>query len=157
MKLKRKKLKFTMRKKRRERVVSKHSDKGKISKVIIEITEKLCQIKKIINPGTTYNAVKYKDTLYKIGDHIICKSNRGNIVGKLTKIVPYNGIEKYSYWPSIKINIYKRKIDINREKNGLEHEEKFDSLSEYEVFKTEDIMNVFIETIISKCSVKYFY
>jgi hypothetical protein len=53
---------------------------------------------------------------------------------------------------SFKIRFY-TKTDINRENNELKEAEKYESISEYEVF-TSDCKNIiFIENIISHCIV----
>jgi len=46
-----------------------------------------------------------------------------------------------------------KKTDINREKNGLSSDEKYNSISEFEVFKSNHRDVIFIETIISACTV----
>ncbi len=49
---------------------------------------------------------------------------------------------------------YYKKSDINREKNGLKEDFLFNSISEYEVFKSNHTDIIYIETIISACKVK---
>lgn len=53
---------------------------------------------------------------------------------------------------TITYRLYK-KTDLNREKNGLSSDEKFNSISEFEVFKSNHRDTIFIETIISACTV----
>lgn len=51
---------------------------------------------------------------------------------------------------------YYKKTDINRESNGLEDDEKFDSISEFEVFKSNHKDIIYIETILSSCNIYTF-
>ncbi len=55
------------------------------------------------------------------------------------------------------VNIrYYKKFDIDREKNNLLDNEKYDSISDYEVFKSNHKDIIFIETIVSTCNVYSF-
>lgn len=59
---------------------------------------------KYISPHLHYKKIKYKKNIYSIGDNIIIKNNNNDFyVAKITKIIPLNGIKKFSYWPSIEI------------------------------------------------------
>jgi hypothetical protein len=62
----------------------------------------------------------------------------------------------------VKINLFKyflkqiryyKKSDINREKNCLQDDTIFNSVSEFEVFKSNHTDTIFIETVISQCKV----
>jgi hypothetical protein len=48
---------------------------------------------------------------------------------------------------------YYKKSDINREKNGLQDDTIFNSISDFEVFKSTHTDTVFIETVINHCKV----
>lgn len=52
----------------------------------------------------------------------------------------------------INYRFYKKK-DINREKNGLKDDKIFNSISEFELFKSNHTDIIFIETVISPCKV----
>lgn len=56
---------------------------------------------------------------------------------------------------SLKIRYYK-KSDVNREKNNLLEDDKFNSISDFEVFKSNHKDIIFIETILSTCEVLTF-
>lgn len=51
-------------------------------------------------------------------------------------------------------NSYYKKNEINRDKNGLLDDEKFDSLSEKELFQSEHKDIIAIENISAKCKVR---
>ena len=80
--------------------------------------------------------------------------NEGFLIGKLTKVIHTGGFKKYPYWPTVQVQWYYKKSDVNREKNGLQDDTIFNSISEYEVFKSTHFDIIFIETIISHCKVK---
>lgn len=77
-------------------------------------------------------------------------------IGKLTKIIPNGSNPQISYWPMIQVQWYYRKKDIYREKNNLSSKRKFDSISDFEVFKSEHKDIIFIESILSKCDILSF-
>jgi hypothetical protein len=90
---------------------------------------------------------------YSIGEIVLVKDASSDfMIGKITKIVPQNGIKKYPYWPSIQVEWYYKKKEINREMNGL-NDKRFSCISEFEVFKSNHRDIIFIETIIAKCQV----
>lgn len=51
---------------------------------------------------------------------------------------------------------YYKKTDIDREANDLVDDEKFDSISDFEVFKSNHRDIIYIETILSTCHVYTF-
>jgi len=75
------------------------------------------------------------------------------LIGKLIKIVTQGGNKKHPYWPTVQVQWYYKKSDLNREKNGLKDDAIFDSISEFEVFKSNHVDTIFIETIICHCKV----
>lgn len=112
------------------------------------------KIKKIVSPSVNYNKVKYKSDIYSVGDYLLIKDvNDGFLVGKLIKIIKNGGMKKYPYWPTIQVQWYYKKSDINREKNGLQDETVFNSISDFELFKSNHTDVIFIETIVSPCKV----
>lgn len=126
--------------------------------ILIELKGQLkTLIQKIVNPNTEYTSVKFRGVIYKIGDFIIINDAVEDFsIAKLLKIIPNNGSETYYYWPTIEVQWYYRKRNIHREKNNLVSKKKYNSISEYEVFKSEHKDRVFIESILSKCSVLSF-
>lgn len=69
-------------------------------------------------------------------------------VGELAQIKPKYGMPKASYWPSIVIQLYIFKEEIDRKLNGLLDQDKYDSISNYEVFRTEKLINDYCENIL---------
>lgn len=64
---------------------------------------KLEKTLKYISAEKNYKKIKYKDVIYSIGDNVIIKNHLDFYVAKITKIIPFNGILKISYWPTIEI------------------------------------------------------
>ncbi len=75
------------------------------------------------------------------------------LVGKLIKIITNGGFKKYPYWPTIQVQWYYKKIDINREKNGLKDDTIFNSISDYELFKSNHTDTIFVETVMGPCKI----
>ena len=73
----------------------------------------------------------------------------------MIEIIPNKGSYKLEYWPTIKVQWYYKKKDVDLVKNNL-NEKKLSSISEYEVFKTNHYDVIFIETIIGKCLILTF-
>jgi hypothetical protein len=116
--------------------------------------EKIQKIQKIVSPNVNYNKIKYKSDIYSIGDYLMVRDvNDGFLIGKLIKIIQFNGMKKYPYWPSIQVQWYYKKSDISREKNGLTDDVIFNSISEYELFKSTHKDTIFIETVLCACKV----
>ena len=119
------------------------------------------KIRKIVHPDTKYTKIKYKQDIYSLGDNLLVREGTDSfLIGKLISIIPSNGNKQYSYWPTIEVQWYEicscryyKKSDINRERNGLTSEEKFNSISEFEVFRSDHKDVIFIETIMSTCTV----
>jgi len=62
------------------------------------------KIKKIISPKINYTIIKFKSDFYKIGDDLLIKDCKDDLlVAKLTKIIQFNGFKKYPFWPTIEI------------------------------------------------------
>ena len=74
-------------------------------------------------------------------------------IAKLLEIIPRNGMKKHSLWPTIKVQWYYSKTDINKEKNTLTLQKNYDSISEYEVFTSPHKDTIYIETVVCKCFV----
>lgn len=74
-------------------------------------------------------------------------------IAKLLEIIPFHGIKKHSQWPTIKIQWFYAKQDINRTKTGLNEEKDFTSISDYELFNSPHQDVIYIETVVCKCYV----
>ena len=65
---------------------------------------KLEKIQKIITVGKDYTKIKYEQNIFSVGDNLLIRDlNNGFLIGKLLKILPFNGMKKYSYWPTIEV------------------------------------------------------
>lgn len=82
---------------------------------------------------------------------MISDSTEDFSVGKLERVIPANGCKRITYWPTIEVSWYYRKKDINREKNYLTEQRRFDAISDFEVFKSNHKDIIYIESIINKC------
>ena len=129
---------------------------GSIFKIELKPAHKE-HLSKICNPNIDYLSFKFQNIIYNKGDFImINEENDEYSIGKILEIVNSNGNEKITYWPMIKVQWFYRKKDINRDKNNLNNKKKFDSISDFEVFKSRHSDNICIESIISKCKVLTF-
>jgi hypothetical protein len=91
----RKKLKFLKEHPNRKEQKSKRGSDGKFEKVA-----------QIINPTLLYKKIKYKNEIYNIDDCLLIRDplvQDGYLIAKLLEIIPINGIEKYPYWPAIRV------------------------------------------------------
>lgn len=109
---------------------------------------------KTLSKKRTYTKFKYKGEIYKIGDSMMIQDQGGKYsIAKLLSIIPSSGIKEHSLWPSIKVQWYYSKTDINREKNGLNEDINYNSLSNFEVFNSPHTDIIYIETVVCKCFV----
>lgn len=115
--------------------------------------DKLNKIYHLLYPSFSYSAVKYNSNIYNIGDKLIINGNKDNLIGELVRIIPNNGIKTNPCWPSIEVQWYYKKSDINRKKNNLTNVDMFNSISDYEVFPTNHKDIIYIESVIGKCEV----
>jgi hypothetical protein len=119
--------------------------------------EKIEKIKTIVLPNVNYNKIKYKNDIYTVGDTLMIRDvNDGFLIGKLIKIIQSNGIKKYPHWPTIQVQWYYKKSDINRDNNGLSDNVIFNSISDYELFSSNHKDIIFIETVLCQCKVNNF-
>lgn len=110
-------------------------------------------IEEFISNDIPYTKFKYDNVIYKIGDCMFIKdSNDTFSIGKLVKIISANGIKSLPFWPTIKVKWFYKKKEINWEKNGITSS-FYDSISEYEVFKSKHYDIIFIESVLCKCTV----
>lgn len=108
--------------------------------------------KYVIN-NQQYSGLKYKSIIYEIGDCLMVNNNNKQYqIGRLIKIIPHNGIGKYE-WPTIQVQWFYFKKQINRKINGLSDSKKYNSISNHEVFYSKDCEFILIEKVVSKCFV----
>lgn len=128
-----------MKKAKRERSPIKESKEEQLTKYLLKYDK--------------YPCVLYNSTKYEIGDCFMANNyNRQYRIGRLLKIIPLNGIAKYN-WPSIKVQWYYSKKQIDRKKNGLTDTKKYNCISNHELFASNKTEIILIENIISKCYV----
>ena len=111
------------------------------------------KLKKYVNSNLSYDNIKFRDIIYKIGDVLLIQASEENLIGELIKIIPVNGIKEYPFWPTVQVKWYYKKKDINRKKNNLLNQQNIDSISEYELFPSNHKDIIYIESIINKCNV----
>jgi hypothetical protein len=108
---------FQMKYPKRQKHVKLHGKKkdykNKTEKSNTEDTESLINdnkleiIQKIIPPFLEYTKIKSRGEIYSIGDNLILIEKNGELqIGKLTKIIPTGGNQKYPFWPTIEIQKY---------------------------------------------------
>ena len=111
------------------------------------------KLKKYVDSTLSYDSIKFRDIIFKIGDVLLIQSSDENLIGELIKIIPSNGIKEYPFWPTVQVKWYYKKKDINRKKNNLLSQQNFDSISDYELFPSNHKDIIYIESIINKCKV----
>ena len=111
------------------------------------------KIKKYVDPELSYDSIKFRNIIFKIGDVLLIQASEENLIGELIKIIPTNGIKEYPFWPTIQVKWYYKKKDINRKKNNLLNQQNFDALSDYELFPSNHKDIIYIESILNKCKV----
>ena len=115
--------------------------------------DKIEQIYHVLFPEIAYNAIKYQSNYYSIGDTLLILGKAENLIGELTRIIPNNGIKSNPFWPSIEVQWYYKKSDLNKRKNNLIDINNYNSISDYELFPTNHRDIIYIETVIGKCEV----
>ena len=111
------------------------------------------KLKKYVDSESSYDSIKFRNIIFKIGDVLLIQASEENLIGELIKIIPTNGIKEYPFWPAIQVKWYYKKKDINRKKNNLLNQQNFDALSEYELFPSNHKDIIYIESILNKCNV----
>jgi hypothetical protein len=85
----------------------KRHTKAKIIKNKKNKTEKNLRLKKIrqiVLLNVPYNAIKFKNKIYSIGDSIFVKDQHGNyVIARIKKIRKINGYKKYPFWPTLEV------------------------------------------------------
>ena len=84
------------------------------------------KLKKYVDSTLSYDSIKFRDIIFKIGDVLLIQSSDENLIGELIKIIPSNGIKEYPFWPTVQVKWYYKKKDINRKKNNLLNQQNFD-------------------------------
>ena len=111
------------------------------------------KLKKFVDSNLTYDSIKFRNIIFKIGDVLLIQASEEHLIGELIKIIPINGIKEYPFWPTVQVKWYYKKKDINRKKNNLLNEQNFNSISDYELFPSNHKDIIYIESIINKCKV----
>lgn len=117
-----------------------------------KLDDKLTKMKELIG-HTKFSKFKYRNEVYSIGEKIMV-SNGGSdySVAQIIKVLPLKGISRSSYWPSIQIEWYYRKSDLNKDSSSIVgYNANF--ISEFEVFKSNHKDTIFIESILGKCQI----
>ena len=115
--------------------------------------QNLEKLKKYVDSNLSYDSIKFRNIVFKIGDVLLIQASEENLIGELIKIIPVNGIKEYPFWPTVQVRWYYKKQDINRKKNNLLNQQNFDSISDYELFPSNHKDIIYIESIINKCKV----
>ena len=115
--------------------------------------QSLEKLKKYVDSNLSYDSIKFRDIVFKLGDVLLIQAPEENLIGELIKIIPVNGIKEYPFWPTVQVKWYYKKKDINRKKNNLLNQQNFDSISDYELFPSNHKDIIYIESIINKCKV----
>ena len=115
--------------------------------------KKLDKIKYIINLHKTYNSFKINNCIYYINDIVLIFGEPENLIGKIIKIIPNNGLKEFPFWPCVLVSWCYTKKDLNRKKNNLLDKKNYDSISDYELFPTNHKDIIYIESIITKLKV----
>ena len=111
------------------------------------------KLKKYVDSNLSYDSIKFREIIFKLGDVLLIQAPEENLIGELIKIIPINGLKEYPFWPTIQVKWYYKKKDINRKKNNLLNQQNFDSISDYELFPSNHKDIIYIESIINKCKV----
>lgn len=124
--------------------------------LLLENVKKLEKIKSVLNTKLNYTKFKINGEVFSVGDDVqICDSGNDFLIAKIIKIKPTHGISKYPYWPTIQVQWYYRKSDIEQESKYIQGL-KLSSISDYELFSSNHKDYIFMETIVSKCHILKF-
>ena len=115
--------------------------------------QNLEKLKKYVDSKLSYDSIKFRDIIFKLGDVLLIQASEENLIGELIKIIPEGGIKEYPFWPTVQVKWYYKKHDINRKKNNLLNQQNFDAISDYELFPSNHKDIIYIESIINKCKV----
>ena len=91
---------------------------------------KIEQIYHLLFPEIAYNTIKYQSNYSSIGDTLLIIGKTDNLIGELTRIIPNNGIKSNPIWPSIEVQWYYKKSDLNKRKNNLLDINNYNSISD---------------------------
>ena len=105
----------------------------------------------------SFSKFKTKNQIFEVGDlALIFNDSEIPLVGKILEFNATNGIASFPCLPSVKVQWFFRKSDINRVKNGLESDKKYGSLSDYELFPSKETDVVLLDTILAKLTLLTF-
>lgn len=122
-------------------------------KSISSISKNHQAITNFIIHNSPYTQFKFNSTVYSIGDCMKIKDESNSFsIGKLIKIIPTKGIKTLPFWPSILVQWFYKKSEIDLTQNGID-QPTYDSISDYEVFSSSHRDIILIETVISPCRV----
>lgn len=95
---------------------------------------------------------RYQSLVYSVGDTVMLSNDTNDFyVAKIRKIILKGGIPKYKNWPTMEVQWYYRKQDIINSSSKISDYLK--KASSHELFESNHIDNVIIESIIGKCQV----
>lgn len=67
------------------------------------------KLKKYVDSESSYDSIKFRNIIFKIGDVLLIQASEENLIGELIKIIPTNGIKEYPFWPAIQVKWYYKK------------------------------------------------
>ena len=97
--------------------------------------------------------LKYRENTYNVGDCLMLReSNTKILVCKLLEIIPSGGISEFEEWPSIKVQWYFHWSELDLPNLGIPESDHI-YLGENELFASDHIENVYIDSILGRCDV----
>lgn len=137
----------------------KESDEEIYTKKIQELSifsknkTKIEAISDYILKNSPYTQFKFNSIIYSIGDCLMIRDEINNFsIGKLLEIIPLKGIKSIPFWPSIKVQWYYRKNEIELAKNGID-KLNYDHISDFCVFGSNHTDIILIESVICPCKI----
>ena len=97
--------------------------------------------------------LKYKGRVYSVGDCLMLRENQAKIlICKLLEILPQGGITNFEEWPSMKVQWYYHWSELELDKLGINEADTM-YLGENELFYSDHIDTVYVDSILGKCDV----
>ena len=125
-------------------------------KSITSISKNHQAITNFIIHNSPYTQFKFNSVIYSIGDCMKIKDVSNTFsIGKLIRIIPTKGIKSIPFWPSIEVQWFYKKNEIDLSKNGID-QRTYDNISDYELFSSSHKDIILTETVISPCKVLSF-
>lgn len=101
--------KKVLRNRKRLKVNSKQINLNKPYYNLGELSKKE-KINRIVSSDKIYSKIKFKNEIYCLNDYVLIRppesSDKNYLIGKILSVIAFNGISKYSYWPSVEIQWY---------------------------------------------------